>query len=281
MEYMRLAALVPIAVLMAPASAQDHPAAGKRENAAWAVLNAGLMDNSSDHRRQAVLAAESIGATADTVRFICGALNDKDVLVRQTAAAALGQLDSPQSLACLQQALTDNSEVSFTAAKGLVDRNDPGGRLILEQVLTGARKDRPGFLEQNLKKAKKELTPAELALTGVKEAAGVLFGPASIGIVVVEKVVKNSRSNQGEISGRAIAAATLAEHPDDYTRPLLEWVLSDDDAGVRAAAAKGLGKCGNEASVDKLRTAMNDHHAAVRYFAAAAVIRIGLAGNGL
>ena len=37
---------------------------------------------------------------------------------------------------------------------------------------------------------------AELALTGVTEAAGVLFGPA---------------------------AAALAEHPDDCTRLLLEW----------------------------------------------------------
>jgi HEAT repeat protein len=114
---------------------------------------------------------------------------------------------------------------------------------------------------------------------GVNEAAGVVLGPASIGILVAEKVVKNGKPEKSEVSGRTIAAVTLAEHPDDYTRPLLEWALSDSDATVRAAAAKGLGRCGNEASIDKLRTAMNDHHAAVRAYAAAAVIRLGSAAS--
>src|SRR2546425_1205541 len=88
----------------------------------------------------------SIGATPDAVRFICSALKDKDGLVRQTAAAALGKLKSPDCIACLQQALADNIQVSFTAAKALVEMDDPSGRLILEQVLTGERKDRPGFI---------------------------------------------------------------------------------------------------------------------------------------
>src|ERR1051326_8572799 len=114
---MRRFALIPILFLLPLAYGQNHTSTGKRENAAWAVLNTGLMDGSADHRRQAVLAAESIGAGPDAVKFICGALQDKVTLVRQTAAAALGHLKSPDSIACLQRALSDNSEVSFTAAK--------------------------------------------------------------------------------------------------------------------------------------------------------------------
>src|SRR5690349_3551301 len=113
---MRLLALFPILLLLLPAAhGQNHTSTGKRENAAWAVLNTGLMDGSTDHRRQAVLAAESIGAAPDVVKFICGALKDKETLVRQTAAAALGHLKSADSTACLEQALADNSQVSFTA----------------------------------------------------------------------------------------------------------------------------------------------------------------------
>ena len=246
----------------------------------WVILRQGLADGNADHRRQALLAAASIGATPESLKFLAEGLNDKDVIVRQTAALALGEIKAPESIPALQVALDDRSpEVAFTAAKALAGMDDPMGRRVLEQVITGQRKDKPGFVEQNLKKAKKQLTPAEIGLMGVKEAAGVLVGPAALGIVVVEKVVKNGRSDS--ISGRAIAAGELAEHPDDYTRPLLEWALSDDNTAVRAAAARGLGRCGNEQSIPKLQTAMNDEHTAVRMMAAAAVIRLtGHGGNG-
>ncbi|HLY19448.1 MAG TPA: HEAT repeat domain-containing protein, partial [Bryobacteraceae bacterium] len=65
-----------------------------------------------------------------------------------------------------------------------------------------------------------------------------------------------------------------------YARPLLEWALADNDEEVRAAAARGLGRCGNEQSIPKLQTAMNDQHTAVRMMAAASVIRLsGYAGS--
>ena len=109
---------------------------------------------------------------------------------------------------------------------------------------------------------------------GVKEAAGILLGPASLGIVVGTEAVKaQAAGNTGE-SGRTIAAATLADHPDEYTRTLLEWALEDPHPEVRAAAAKGLAKCGNTESIPKLQAVLNDDHAAVRYMAAASVIRL-------
>jgi HEAT repeat protein len=246
----------------------------------WLILRQGLADDSADHRRQALLAAASIGATPESLKFLEEGLKDKDTIVRQTAALSLGLIKAPESIPALQVALDDKSpEVAFTAAKALADMEDPMGRRVLQQVLTGQRKDKPGFLAQNLKNARKQLTPAELALMGAKEAAGILIGPAAIGIVVIERVVKNGKSEG--VSGRAIAAAELAEHPDDYTRPLLEWALADPDQTVRAAAARGLGRCGNEDSIPKLQTAMNDQHTAVRMMAAAAVIRLtGHGGSG-
>ena len=67
----------------------------------------------------------------------------------------------------------------------------------------------------------------------------------------------------------------MADHPDDYTRILLEWALEDPHVDVRAAAAKGLAKCGSAESTVKLQAALNDSHIAVRCMAAAALIAVG------
>ena len=121
-------------------------------------------------------------------------MRDKETIVRQTAATVLGQLKAPESIPYLRRALGDNSEVSSSAAKALLELGDPDGRSFLIEVLTGERKDKPGFIQQNLKSAKKQFTATELALTGAKEATGALLGPAAIGIVVVEKVISSTRS---------------------------------------------------------------------------------------
>jgi HEAT repeat protein len=85
-------------------------------------------------------------------------------------------------------------------------------------------------------------------------------------------VVKGGKSDG--VSGRTIAIAELGARPDDRIHKLLEWALSDSDISVRAAAARELGHCGSADDIPKLQTAMNDEHAAVRYMAAASVIRL-------
>jgi HEAT repeat protein len=244
--------------------------------AAWDVLDRTLSDNNERHRQQAVLAAGSIGSTVEAVKFVAGALQDKSTLVRQTAVTVLGELKLPDSLPYLRRALDDSAEVSFTAARVLCNRGEQDGCDFLQQVLTGDRKDpKPGFVGKNLKYAKKKLTPAELAMMGVREASGVILGPASLGIVVGEEAIKAQTSGTGtQESGRAIAAVVIADHPDDYTRILLEWALEDPRVEVRAAAAKGLAKCGNADSIPKLQAVLNDAHVAVRSMAAAALISL-------
>src|SRR6202171_1580785 len=88
-------------------------------SAAWDVLDKGLSESNSDHRRQAILAVGTVGATSQTLKIIEAALQDKDPLVRQTAAAELGRLKAPESIPYLQQGLKDENEVSFTAPQGL------------------------------------------------------------------------------------------------------------------------------------------------------------------
>ena len=249
--------------------------ASEQARRAWEVLDKTLADGNEMHRQQAVLAGGAIGPTAEAVKFVGGALHDKSTLVRQTAVTVLGELQLPLAVEYLRQALNDNAEVSFTAARALCTRGEPDGCVFLQEVLKGERKDqKPSFAEKNLKYAKKKLTPTELALMGVREASGVLLGPASLGIVVGEEAIKAQTNGRGE-SGRAIAATVMADHPDEYTRILLEWALQDSRASVRAAAAKGLGKCGNAESIPKLQAALADEHVAVRCMAAAALISLG------
>ena len=244
----------------------------------WEILDKGLTHSNEGHRQQVVLAAGNLGGTTEAVKFIGGALQDKSVLVRQTVAAVFGELKAPESIPYLRKALEDKPEVAFTAARALCEMGDPDGRAFLQEVLTGERKDGPGFIGRNLKYARKKLSPAEIALMGINEAAGVLMGPASMGILAGEEAIRAQTSTKGSGSGRAIAAGTLAEHPDEYCRILLEWALDDTHSEVRAAAAKGLAKCGNAESIPKLQSKLNDDHAAVRYMAAASLIRLSEQG---
>ena len=250
--------------------------ASEQTTSAWEVLDKTLADGNEMHRQQAVLAGGAIGPTAEALKFVSAALHDKSTLVRQTAVTVLGELQLPVAIEYLRQALNDNAEVSFTAARALCTRGEPDGCGFLQEVLKGERKDyKPSFAEKNLKYAKKKLTPTELALMGVREASGVLLGPASLGIVVGEEAIKAQQTNGRGGSGRAIAATVMADHPDEYTRILLEWALQDSRASVRAAAAKGLVKCGNAESIPKLQAALADEHVAVRCMAAAALISLG------
>ncbi len=256
------------------ASASSAPSATTA--AAWDVLDKGLSHAGSDHRRQALLAVGSIGPTPQTLKILESALQDKSPIVRQTAAAQLGELKAPESIPFLQQALDDDNEVSFTAARALWGMGDTSGRTILEQVFTGERSDQPKFLDQKWREARHKLRhPTQLALMGVNEASGTLLGPGATGIIAAEEAIKNlNGSRKSAIPGRALAASALTQNPDNYTRILLEWALDDSSSTVRAAAAKGLGQCGNAESIAKLQPLLSSGHPAVRYMAAASIIRL-------
>ena len=96
-----------------------------------------------------------------------------------------------------------------------------------------------------------------------------------MGITAAEEAIKNVEGSKKEaLPGRSIAALSLAEHPDDQTRSLLEWALTDKNSTVRAAAAKGLGGCGNPETVAKLQPLLKDGQVAVRLMAAASIVRL-------
>src|ERR1700686_3364245 len=111
------------------------------DKTAWEVLKTGLNEKNPDRRRQAVTAIGSIGLDPEGVRLVEGALHDSDSLVRQTAAATLGQMKARTAIPSLKTALGDASgEVAFAAAKALWDMGDRSGLNLIEDVLTGQEK---------------------------------------------------------------------------------------------------------------------------------------------
>jgi len=84
-------------------------------------------------------------------------------------------------------------------------------------------------------------------------------------------------------AGRSIAAELLSKDTDPYSLTLLEWAVGDSNWAVRLTVAKGLGECGNEGTIAKLEPLLSDGHRAVRYMAAAAIVKLSqkkLAASG-
>jgi HEAT repeat protein len=244
------------------------------EKIAWEVLKQGLADKNLDKRRQALTAAGSIGDAPEALQVIEQALKDMDPLIRQTAAAVLGQMKAKQSIPALKAALDDSEgEVAFAAAKALWDIGDKSGRPLIEDVITGQEKTSQGMVSGAMRDAKRKMRdPKALAMMGLKEASGALLGPFNIGILAAEQAFKD-----GSAGGRTLAVALLTEECDAQTFRLLDWSFSNDkNWAVKAAAAKGLGKCGTPDSIPKLETALSDSHEAVKAMSAAAIIRLSL-----
>ncbi len=251
---------------------------------AWRILDASLHGD-AEHRRQALAAISTIsGSNSEAVKAATAALQDKNSLVRQSAALALGEMKATDAIPALKGALGDTGQVSFAAAKALTEIGDPSGREILIDVLEGDRKGTaPSPVSKAIDKGKTKLHhPGELVLMGAEDATGAMFGAASLAIPAIKDTLE-LRSKGAP--GRAAAAAYLAHDPDPYAITLLEWALGDDNQFVRLEVVKGLGQRGNSGSIRKLQVLLDDPHNIVRDFASASIIRIvdrnGDAGNPL
>ncbi|MHB8734467.1 MAG: HEAT repeat domain-containing protein [Terriglobales bacterium] len=237
--------------------------------AAHRVLDQALHDSNAEKRAQAVAATGAVGLHPDAVRAVEAALHDKDLLVREMAAATLGEMQSRRSIPALRAALDDKPEVSFAAALSLWDMGDRSGRNLLVAVLTGKQQDSPGLVKGALRTMDRAIhNPGEMAMLGVQGATD-LMGPAGMGLGLAEDATKD-----GNAPGRALAAIHLARDSDPATLAVLQTALTDKRSSVRAAVARALGRRGAPSSIAKLQPLLSDSHARVRLEAAAAILRL-------
>lgn len=251
--------------------------AAQPEKTAWDVLKPGLADTNPLHRRQAVTATGSVGTDPEAVQLVEEAMkSDKDPLIRATAAAELGAMQSGLSLPALRAALDDNEgEVRFAAAQALWDMGDKSGRGFIEDVVAGQQKATDGGVKGAVRRADRlRHDPREMTILGLKSASGALLGPFNIGVLAAEQVLKN-----GAVAARMQALNLLAEDCDAQTFKLLELSATGAKTWAeKAAAAKALGRCGNVSAIPTLEQNLSDSNVAVKYMSAAAIIRLSRRG---
>ena len=236
---------------------------------AWQMLTEGAADASGYKRAPAISALTTI-RSPEADKLVAAALTDKDLLVRFAAVSGLADRKSRADIPKLKTVLDDESgEVSFIAAKALWELGDRSGRDILEEVLFGERK-KPGFVTSQIRGAKATVhNRKELVWLGAKEGAGFLFGPLGTGLGVMEQVMKDSSAPE-----RMLAATLLAQEKGPAALGDLGEALVDKNPLVRATAAKLLGGFTDSTVRRKLEPLLEDKSDAVRYMAAASIVRI-------
>jgi len=253
-----------------PASSQDCCQPVPRAVLAWDILRADIRSNRKTHRTNAIAALAVIGVRPDVLVLLEEALHDKDSNVRKTTAVALGDMQSQASKPALRAMLDDESpEVGFAAANALWKMGDHSGREIFIATLTGERKGE-GFVKSSMKSNfAKYSDPKNLAMTGVKEAAGAFLGPLPMGITIAQELMKDRTA-----SARAECAALLAKDSSPDAVHELTDALSDKNWAVRAAAAQALAVSPAEVSPDVFAPLLTDTNGTVRDIAAAGTIRL-------
>ncbi len=238
--------------------------------AAWNVLREDIRSDRKSDRSAAVTALGAVGARPDILPLLQAALKDKDASVRKDAALTLGNLGSRSAEPQLRKLLDDPSpEVGFAAASALAKMGDHSGRGIFVATLQGERKG-DGFVKSSFKSnVERYRDPKQLAFVAARQAAGSLFGPLSIGVIVAQQLMTDRGA-----AARGVAATLLAEDPSNEAVNELKLALLDKNWAVRAAAAQALVKSPGKVPAETFEPLLVDDHEEVRAIAAAGIIRI-------
>lgn len=254
-------------VPLAMAFAGDAPS-----TQAWTLLHEGVASGKWQTRQQAAASLGAIGPSAEPVRLLISLLQDSNPDVRQTAAAALGQLKARQSISALKKAMDDEDPgVAFFAVKSLWDMGDLEGREELEEILGKERAPAVGGIQGAVRSMKTRLEdPKQAALFGARIASGIVLGPFGIGVTASLAVLKDSGA-----TARALSAEMLAQHCTPQSRKVLETRLAaESNEGVKTTIARALAECGAKTSIPILEGYLADSRDSVRLMSAAAIIRL-------
>jgi HEAT repeat protein len=233
---------------------------------AWEILNAGVQEKSADKRNQAVRALGIIPGDLKVIEIAERALQDEKPEVRAAAAVALGLMGSAPSIPKLKDALSDkDGSVVLAAAHSLWSLKDSSAYEVYYGVLTGERKAGGGLISDGMKTLRDRKKMAEF---GFEEGIGYIPF-AGMGYSAVKALTKDDASPI-----RAGAAAILANDPDPLSGQALVKAASDKSWVVRVAALDALAKRGDPQFISNIVPEMSDEKDAVRYNAAAVVIKL-------
>jgi HEAT repeat protein len=244
-------------------------AATTPQQKAWDILQTGAKEKSVERRADAIHALGLLPHDNRAREMAESALDDSKPEVRAAAASALGDMLSQASIRKLTETLSDpDPVVVLAAAHSLLILQDHAAYDVYYAVLTGQRKASEGVVASERKILQ---DPKKLAEFGVETGLG--FVPlGGFGVSAVKFLTKNDSSNV-----RAAAAKILAKDPDPQSRDALVEALSDRSWVVRRAALEAIAARGDPALRADVEPCMDDTNGAVRYTAAAVVIRMSAA----
>ncbi len=233
---------------------------------AWQILDAACTGDRTIARATAIRVLGLMPDDAKARRLAEKALADDKPEVRSAAAAALGDMKSRTSIPKLKEALDDDDpSVALAAAHSLELMHDDSAYEVYYEVLTGERKAGKGLIASQTSFLK---DPKKMAQLGFEEGLG--FIPfAGIGWGAIKAIRKDDSSPV-----RAAAAKVLAKDPDPAATKALADAVGDKSWLVRAAALEALAKRGDPSVLDTVQLSMSDEKDAVKYTAAAGVLRL-------
>jgi hypothetical protein len=241
------------------------PAQTPKEEA-WQILDSACAgDKTADH----AIAVRVLGLMPGDAKGLTlaeqGLESDKPE-IRAAAAAALGDMKAKTSIPKLREAMDDKDPlVALSAAHALELMHDDSAYEVYYEILARQRKTGKGIMASETSILK---DPKKMAQLGFEEGIG--FIPfAGIGYGAIKTMMKDDSSPV-----RAAAAKVLANDPDPATTHALVNAASDKSWLVRAASLEALAKRGDPAALDKITVHMSDDKIAVKYTAAATVLRL-------
>jgi HEAT repeat protein len=233
---------------------------------AWQILHTACSADKAIARAIAVGVLGLLPGNPRARKMAEKALTDEKSEVRSSAAVALGAMQSKASIAKLREAADDQDpSVALAAAHSLIQLNDDSGYEVYYEVLTGKRKGKKGLIASETAVLK---DPKKMAELGIQEGIG--FIPfAGMGWQAFKVIHKGDSSPV-----RAAAAKVLTKDPDPDTTKALADAVGDKNWVVRAAALEALAGRGDPSVLDTVELYMSDDKDAVKYTAAAAVVRL-------
>ena len=246
--------------------ASGAPSTRITKEEAWQILQVACREDKTLSRAVAIRALGLIPNDARARKLAEGALVDDNADVRLAAATALGEMNARASIPKLTGALDDSDPtVVLAAAHSLELMHNRSGYQIYYEVLAGDRKTHRGLIASQ----KARLTdPKKIAQLGLREGMGfVPYG--GLGWGAMQMMAKDDSSPV-----RAAAARALTNDPDPAATTVLTDAVGDKSWLVRAAALEALAKRGNPSALETVKLYVYDEKDAVRYSAAAAVVRL-------
>lgn len=237
-----------------------------RQQAAWAVLNIGLTDRSSGERALAVGVLGLLANDPQAPQLAMHSLDDPKPEVMAAAADAIGQLKYQPARSKIKEILHSNDEdpvIVLACARALVELGDEEGYAVYYAILTGERKSGLSLTERQKKEIKDPKKMAEL---------GSSFIPipfAGLGYGAFKALTRDDAS-----PAQAAAAKMLIKDSDPKTKEALINASRHKSWTVRVAAVDSLARRDDPSVIPELEPRLSDDKDAVRYTAAAAIIRL-------